>query len=89
VPGLTTDDQVIRWSGDGCAVYIYRSTSLPFRLERLDIASGRRVKIVEVAPADRYGVLYGLGAALTDDAKTYAYDYKRMTSQLFVVAGVR
>jgi Tol biopolymer transport system component len=89
VPELTTDDQVIRWSADGRAVYVYRPAQVPFRLERLDLASGRRVLIREVAPADRIGVLYGMGAALTDDTRSYAYDFKRMTSQLFVVEGAR
>jgi len=28
-------------------------------------------------------------AALTDDAKSYAYAYQRMASQLFVVDGAR
>jgi hypothetical protein len=89
VPGLIPDDQVIRWGAEGKSVYVYRPTTVPFRLERLDLASGRRVLVREVATADRTGVLYGLGAALTDDAKSYAYNYKRMTSQLFVVAGAR
>ncbi len=89
VPGLTTDDQVIRWSADGRSVYVFRSANVPFRLERLDLASGRRVLIREVAPADRTGVFRISGAALTDDARSYAYSYQRMTSQLFVVEGAR
>ncbi len=89
VPGLTTDDQVIRWTADGRSVYVYRPTNVPFRIERLDLASGRRILIREVTPADRTGVLYSIGAALTDDTRSYAYDYKRMTSQLFVAEGAR
>ena len=56
---------------------------------RLNVASNRRELIREVAPTDRTGVLYGVGAALTDDTRSYAYDFKRMTSQLFVVEGAR
>jgi hypothetical protein len=89
VAGLTTDDQVLQWSADGRSAYVYRPTNVPFRLERLDLASGRRELVREVAPVDRTGVLYGIAAALTDDAKSYAYDLKRMTSQLFVVEGAR
>jgi hypothetical protein len=43
------------------------------------------VLVREVAPADRAGLLFGGGAALTEDLKAYAYDYSRMTSQLYVV----
>jgi len=89
VPGLTTDDQVIQWGADGRSVYVYRPAKVPFRLERVDLASGRRELVREVAPADRTGVLYSVGAALTDDTRSYAYDFKRMTSQLFVVEGAR
>ena len=89
VAGLTTDDQVLQWSADGRSAYVYRPTNVPFRLERLNLASGRRELVREVAPVDRTGVLYGIAAALTDDAKSYAYDLKRMTSQLFVVEGAR
>jgi hypothetical protein len=89
VPGLTADDRIIRWSLDGRSVFVFRFASLPFRLERLDLASGRRELVREVAPADRAGVLNAAGASLTDDAKSYAYCSSRMTSQLFVVEGAR
>ena len=89
VPGLTSDDAVVRWRADGRALYLLQDDNLPFRIERLDLASGRRVLIRELAPADRAGVLKGLGADLTDDAKSYAYSYVRMPSQLFVVDGAR
>ncbi len=89
MPGLTTDDQVIRWSADGRSLYLFRPSYVPFRLERLDLASGRRDLIREVAPADRTGVFRISGAALTDDTKSYAYGYDRMRSQLFMVEGAR
>ena len=89
VPGLTSDDAVVRWRADGRALYVLQDDNLPFRIERLDLASGRRVLIRELAPADRAGVLIGAGADLTDDTKSYAYSYVRMPSQLFVVDGAR
>jgi len=89
VPGLTPDDQVLRWSADGRSLYAYRSANVPFRLERLDLASGRRVLVREVAPSDRAGVIGSSGASLADDTRSYAYSYDRMTSQLFVVEGAR
>jgi len=89
VPGLTTDDRVIRWSADGRSVCVFCPADVPFRLEGLDLASDRRDLIREVAPADRTGVIWGKGVALTDDTKSYAYSYQRMISQLFVVEGAR
>jgi Tol biopolymer transport system component len=89
VPGLSPDDQVIRWSADGLFLYVFRSDTFPFRLERLDLASGRRALVREVAPVDRTGALQCDGAALTDDFKSYAYSFSRMTSNMFVVGGAR
>ncbi len=89
VPGLTPGDEVVRWSADSRALYLFRGADLPYRLERLDISSGSRNLIREVAPPDRTGVLNSVGFALADDMKSYAYSYQRMTSQLFVVEGAR
>jgi serine/threonine protein kinase len=89
VPAVTPEDQVIRWSVDSRALYLFRVATLPFRFERLDLASGKRELIREVAPADRKGVLVCWQATLADDTRSYAYDYFRMTSELFVVEGAR
>jgi Tol biopolymer transport system component len=89
VPGLSPDDLVIRWSADGLSLYVFRSEKLPFRFERLDLASGRRVLVREVAPVDRAGALQCDGAALADDFRSYAYSFSRMTSSMFVVQGAR
>ena len=53
VPGLTADDEVIRWSADGRALDVFRAASMPFRIERLDIVSGvgrRQGLRVQVCP---------------------------------------
>jgi eukaryotic-like serine/threonine-protein kinase len=89
VPGLTSGDQVVLWSGEDNALYVYRPADVPSRIERLDVASGRRVPIREIAPADRSGVLRILGAGLADGTKSYAYSYLKMTSELYVVEGAR
>jgi Tol biopolymer transport system component len=89
VVGLTTDDSVIRWSVDGRSLHVFNGAAMPYRFEKLDPASGRRVLVREVAPVDRAGVSKGEKAALTDDASVCAYGYTRMTSQLFVVEGAR
>ncbi|MGD1149358.1 MAG: protein kinase [Thermoanaerobaculaceae bacterium] len=89
VPGVTADDEVIRWGADGRALDVFRAANMPFRIERLDITSGRRALVREVAPADRRGVLRAMGATVTDDEKAYAYRCVRMVSQLFAVDGAR
>jgi Tol biopolymer transport system component len=89
VPGLSAGDGVIRWSADGRSIYVDNASELPFRIERLDLASGRRVVLHRVAPADRTGIFDGSARGLADDEQSYAYSYQRMTSHLFVVEGAR
>jgi eukaryotic-like serine/threonine-protein kinase len=89
VPGLTPEDWIVRWSEDSSGIYTYSGSSVPFRFERLDLATGRRELVREVAPADRAGLLHSIAAALSADGKSYAYETTRTTSQLFVVVGAR
>jgi Tol biopolymer transport system component len=89
VPGLTAEDQLIRWSEDGRSVDVFRPANVPLRFERLDLASGRRALVREIIPADRSGLLRIGASSLADDGSSYAYGYLRMTSQLFVVEGAR
>ena len=85
VPEMGLADYVIGWNPDGRSLNLFRPENVPFRMESLDLASGRRELVREVAPADRAGLLEGGGASISDDRKSYAYDYSRMTSQLFLV----
>lgn len=87
VPGLRPDDRVIRWCPDGYSVYLFSQKQMPYRIERMDLGSGRRQTVREYAPVDRAGVLTAWNADLTDDAQCYTYDYYRMKSQLFQVEG--
>jgi eukaryotic-like serine/threonine-protein kinase len=88
-PGLTPDDRVILWRGGNNSIYLYHPTDIPSRFERLELTSGRRMLIREIAPANRTGVLRIMGAAAADETKSLAYSYKKMTSEVFVVEGAR
>jgi len=86
VPGLVSTDKVMSWSGDGRWLLIRSGGGLPARIERFEIASGRRQLVTEIASADRAG-LVGIDPWLTDDPEIYAYGYTRRLSTLFVVTG--
>ena len=89
VSGLSPDDHVIRWGGDGHSVFVVRPTKLPLRFERVDLATGRRVMIREATLPNPGGVLRTYWASMTEDGQSYAYDFLRMTSRLFVVDGAK
>ncbi len=51
IKGLLPDDQVVRWSGDGRALFVSRALSARQRdLARLDLTSGRREPIATFGP---------------------------------------
>jgi hypothetical protein len=75
---------VVGWTSDAQSVYVY-SRTIPSRLERVDIMSGKRTLLRELAPPDRAGVMLLTGIAVTPDATAYAYAYWKRFSKLFVV----
>lgn len=86
---LVREDQVIGWSADGRSLLVYRGNQLPVRVERVDLASGRRSLVQELSPADRSGVTGIDFVSMSRDEKWYAYSFTRDVSQLFTVEGVR
>ncbi|OFW21430.1 MAG: hypothetical protein A3H97_20495 [Acidobacteria bacterium RIFCSPLOWO2_02_FULL_65_29] len=86
-PGVTPDDQVLGWSSDGRSLFVRSGSAVPARVERVDLATGRRTLIRELAPPDRAGLMTVGGISLVDDGRAYAYGYGKHVSRLFVVKG--
>jgi Tol biopolymer transport system component len=89
VPGVNPEDAVTGWSADGRSVLVYSVSTVPARIERLDLSSGRRVLVRTVGPTDLTGVLQIGTPLLSADDKAYAYSCRRMISHLFLVDGAK
>ncbi|MEO8430017.1 MAG: protein kinase [Acidobacteriota bacterium] len=89
VPGSKPDDIPIRWGADGKSVLTGRDWEVPIRIERLDLASGRRDLVRTVGPADLTGVVQVFALIMSPDEKSYAYTSRRYRSSLFIVNGAR
>jgi eukaryotic-like serine/threonine-protein kinase len=87
VPGLTQADILALWSADGRSALVYRRGEIPYRLEHVDLATGRRTLFKEFAPADRTGLLSLREIFVTDDLRSYAYTAYYQVSSLFVSDG--
>ena len=79
----------ISFSPDGNSLYAFRPGELPARIVRCDLASGRAEPFRELMPADPAGVNGIFAALLTADARGYAYGYRRVLSDLYLVEGLR
>ncbi|HEX4824227.1 MAG TPA: protein kinase [Candidatus Polarisedimenticolaceae bacterium] len=82
-------DVPIRWTADGRALYVFKREGLPARIFRYDPATGKKDFVKEFMPADPGGITGMSGVVMTPDAKTFAFNYRRRISELFLVEGLK
>jgi hypothetical protein len=83
--GLGNTDEPIRWASDGRSVFVQTTSAVPAQINRIDVFTGRRTFVRELAPPDRAGLVGVFGVDLLGDAASHAYTYWKRTSTLFVV----
>ena len=59
------------------------------RIDRLDLATGRREPWKEILPADATGVVRVSSVFLAPDGSFYVYAYSRVLSNLYLVEGLK
>ena len=88
LPGSEAGDLLIRWSGDGNALFIQHGFA-PASVFRLEVATGKRTLVRTLAPADPAGVEGINPIQLTPDGTTYVYTTARVLSDLYMAEGLR
>jgi len=86
---LTNQDTPYCWSGDGHFLYVARRRELPRKVDRVEVATGRREPWRELKPTDSAGVVSVGGVYVTPDGKYYVYTYPRSLSDLYLVEGLK
>jgi hypothetical protein len=96
VPGLQPEEvgdlfsPVGPFTGDGAGVYLAHYRDLPLRIDRLELADGRRSFWKELGPSDRAGMLSIEGYTIGADGRSYAYTIVRSLSDaLYVIDGLK
>jgi hypothetical protein len=87
VPGATIGEIAVAWSSANDAIFVW-NRRIPARIERLDLASGRRDLAFEWRPEGTIHGLYGL-LTVTTDARFFLMRFRGGTSSLAVAKGVR
>ena len=87
VPGAVAGEVAVAWSGTSDAIYVW-NRRIPVRVERLDLATGRRELAFEWQPEGTIYGLYGL-LTVTTDARHYLIRFRGGSSSLAVARGVR
>ncbi len=89
IPGLEPRDIPIRWSSDGQSLFVFNREGLPTRILRLDLATGRKELVKEFLPADPGGIAGMSSVTMPGDGRTFAFNYRRRLSDLFMVEGLK
>jgi hypothetical protein len=83
-PGSEPGDRPVRWSTDGLSLFVRRYKGLVTQIYRLELSTGRRTLLWELAQRDPAGADYP-NVRVTPDGKSYAYSFIRNLADLYLV----
>ena len=77
------------WTTDGKFLYLTERRQKPVSIDRLDLATGRRLpwKVISAAPPS--AEMKAEAAIVTPDGRSYAYTYYHHASDLYLVRGLK
>ncbi len=88
VEGLVLGDHLVAWSEDGRSLLVTRD-GIPVRIERFELATGRRELWKTLTPPDAAGSYYVGPVLVTRNGRFWAYSVNRTTlSELWQLAGL-
>jgi len=87
--GTELNDRPIQWSADGRSLYVIVVGRLVSQIFRIELATGRRTLLYELAARDPAGASAPLSMRLTRDGKSYAYALERVLNDLYLVDGLK
>ena len=89
IHGSEPGDRPVAWSKDGRSLWVYKRGQVPAQVARLDIATGTRLEWKKLSPPDHAGVYSIFQFDITPTGDAYAYSYRHLLSQLYVVEGLQ
>ncbi len=89
LPGLEANHRPARFSADGKFLYVQEDQTIPMRIVRYDMATGKIEPWKELMVADASGLNSISRFVVTPDGRTYAYSYLRVLSYLQLVDGLK
>jgi len=89
VKGSAPEDRPVAWSDDARSLWLFRRGEVPAHVYRLDIATGQKTLWKTLVPPDTTGVYSVIEFQITPSGHSYYYSYTRLSSQLFLVRGLK
>jgi eukaryotic-like serine/threonine-protein kinase len=85
---LPSNVSPIGMTADGRSLFVHHP-SVPLRVDRFELATGRLTPWKALRPDDLTGVTLIWNVAVTPDGEAYAYQYSRFLKDLFLIEGLR
>jgi Tol biopolymer transport system component len=89
VPGTSLSDLPLGWEEGGSRLFVQRGTGRPTVVERVSVDTGEREPWLELTPPDPAGVTVIGPIRMSLDGGAYAYSYRRVLDELYMVEGIR
>ena len=88
LPNVQLGEVPIQWSADGKGLLV-GDWEVPTPVFFIDMTTGQRKLLKTVTPADPTGLFNGSPPIFSRDLKSYVYSYTRITSDLYIVEGLK
>jgi len=87
IAGWKTGEELIAFSPDGSSAYVQLLDTVPARVERLELATGKRSPWKTFLPVNSAGITAIGPIAMTPDLRCFAYNCESVISELYVLGG--
>jgi len=88
--GIEPGEEAIGWSTDGRDLFVANDGIIPATVHRIEVSTGRRQLVYNLAPSDDAGLWGNIGPILlTPDGKSYVYSDYKILSDLYVASGMK
>ena len=88
VPNTQPGDEPVQWTPDGRSLLVGRR-EVPARVFVINFATKERKLLRSFMPADATGLFGNAAPNFSYDLKSYVYTYQRITSDLYIVDGLK
>jgi eukaryotic-like serine/threonine-protein kinase len=89
VPNLESGFLPILWSEDNSAVYGYVRDQILAKVYKINLVTGEKTLIQELHPETAVGAVYVAPVVMTRDGSRFAYSFYQVSSQLYLISGLR
>jgi serine/threonine protein kinase len=86
---LDNREAIAGWGTDSASVYVWDRNKVPADVDRVDLATKRRTRVMTLQPPDPVGISGIPNLLITPDGRAYTYNVVRKLSELYLVEGLR